>query len=213
MIFDPSAPLGADQIAAARAFVAILPALESGERVDSLALHWPVESFGCTDGSYNCGVRLKDGVWTMEVWQDPRHNAVHVADSPYRDIAGNPLYAAHLFGRNSHCLGLAIQGMLGATPEDFGRYGIQQHELEWYCAMVAAVGEKYGVDCSVTEGVRTHAEWAIIDGYFPGDGDSDSRWDLAILSADQPVTKPQAAATGNLLRERIHTYKAAAFPS
>ena len=41
--------------------------------------------------------------------------------------------------------------------------------------------------------VMTHAEAACIDGYGPGSGDSEMRWDLLLLS-DQPQTSARVPA-------------------
>ncbi|MGH7745610.1 MAG: hypothetical protein ACREQ5_12590 [Candidatus Dormibacteria bacterium] len=199
-------------LAAAQVFHAALPALRPGMYFDHLYLHWAVEPFGHLDGAYNAEVDLEGGEWVLQITHNPLDNAVDITDGPY---------AAHTYSRNSHAFGLAVAGMDGATSTNFGEDGLQLHEIEYLCAAAAAVCWKYDLDAMGQSSSRlhpgpvieTHATAAIKDLYYPGDGDPDSRWDLAIL-APQAIgapfpSKTVAEVTAAALRLKIHNYKAA----
>ncbi len=175
---------------------------------DHLYLHWSVEQWGCLDGNYNAEVDLENGAWVIKLTHPPIDNAIDISDGPY---------AAHTWHRNSHGFGLAITGMVDATTTDFGQEALQVHELEYLCAAAAAITRKYDLDSvgtnvrnGVTEfNIMTHAEAAIMDGYFPGDSEP-SRWDLArVAASDAPLSKDEARDTAAKLRHRIHVYKMA----
>jgi len=209
MSFDFNAPLDYDALAKASEFLKALPPLPWNLihplYFDHLYLHWSVEQFGCLDGAYNAEVDLEADQWVIKITHDPLDNAVSITNGPY---------AAHTYHRNSHGFGLAVTGMVGATTDNFGAEGVQNHQLEVLFAAAGAVCEKYKIDAvGKTKGeynVMTHAEAAILDGYFPGDGDPDSRWDLARLAAsDAPLTKVEAIAIGTSIRFRVHKYKGA----
>jgi len=201
-MYDFQAPLSAEALAAAKAFYAQLPALEHGMFFDHVPLHWAVEAFRCTDGAYNGEIVLtgkgKNTAWSMQITHDPLDNAIDIPED------GSKPYAAHTLGRNSHGFGLAITGMEGATSSDFGPEGLQYHQLEFLEAAAAAVCLKYGIQAGDRRAVYTHAEAAIVDGYYG------ERWDLAIVDPAPSFPPPQVAqATGNALRARIHSYKLA----
>lgn len=205
MPFTIDAPLLPEAITAAQAFLAQLPALTpSWLSLRRIYLHWSVEQWGCLDGQYNGEIDLEGGKWVMKITHNPLDNAraLHPGDD----------YAAHTYHRNSQAFGLAITGMVGATTSDFGEEPINVHGLEFLCAGAAAVAQRYNIDTAGTINgeptVMTHAEAAIADNYFPGDGDPNSRWDLARLAAsDDLLTKTEAGVNAMKLRERIHAYK------
>ena len=115
--------------------------------------------------------------------------------------------------------------MDNATPTDYGPDAIEEHQVEVMCSFVAAVGIVYDIDVVGYDAVQkihnvaTHAEWAILMGYYPGDPKVDSlpwsgppyRWDLSALwpSPDGVPDKGEAAVTASDLRGRIHQYKVA----
>ncbi len=193
-------PLDPHALEQARTLFAALPALESGESLVHTYLHWEVEKYGCVDAQYNIVIALLNGAWVAKIATSPRANAIQVGD-------GAP-YAAHTYHRNSHAVGIAVSGMVDATASDFGAAPIQMHELEVLCAANAAVAKRYGIDLNgKIDGeptCMTHAEAAIVDGYFG------ERWDLArLVPSGDPLTPDEARANAALLRFRSHEYKLA----
>jgi hypothetical protein len=92
--------------------------------------------------------------------------------------------------------------MWDATPSNFGAYALQDHEMEVFYAMCAAAANRYNIDPLDSDYTRTHAEWAIIDGYFP------ERWDFTRLKASNaPLTVEEATATAQGVRHKINDYK------
>ena len=197
---DLIGPLDPHALQQGRALYNALPMLARAESITRLFSHWSVEEYGCVDGSYNVVIALTSGAWVAEIATSPRLNAVQVsADHPY---------AAHTYQRNSHAVGIAVNGMTGATSDDFGAEPVQLHEIEVLCAANAAVAKKYSIDLAGMVGgehtLMTHAEAAILDGYFG------ERWDLARLRpSSAPLSVSEAVATGDLIRARSRQYKGA----
>ena len=110
-------------------------------------------------------------------------------------------YAAHTRGRNSFALGLSIMGMQSATPQDFGPFALTEDLIDGLCLVAARLAGFYEVPLDAGH-ILTHAEAAVADGYF-GTAPQE-RWDIARLQADPAPLRPgEAAATGELVRERI----------
>ena len=199
MIFNVTAPPALDALNDARTFMTTLPAIPVGS-VRRIYLHWAVAPFGCTFIDYNFMVNLVNGKWVVQSTGDPRDNVPGMTDKPTH---------SHTWHRNSWAIGIAIGGMDGATASNFGKDGVELHELEYLCATAAAVAKAYGLQADITVGgdpnehtIMTHAECAAQDGYF---GD---RWDLAEFEPG-PISILGARYHGELLRKRIHTIKAA----
>src|SRR5271166_1334516 len=168
--------------------------------IDHIPMHWEVTHIGTDDKAYNATVSLHDGGW----------KAIYDTDAALNmTLPEGSGYAAHTAGRNGHGFGVALAGMLGAAPDNFGAEPIEAHQLEVMCAVVAAVALKYEIDTMDPQAVYTHAEAAIRDGYFPGDpavaGMPESgppyRWDLERFEASAaPLSKEGAVARANILR-------------
>jgi hypothetical protein len=195
------------------------PAIPRGN-VERIYLHWAVEPFGCTDGAYNFEVDFEDGAWVMKMTHDPRDNMSGL---------DNNAPASHTWERNTNAIGIAISGMDGASTTNFGPDGVQIHELEFLCALAAAVAVEYGVDTAgkVPPPGRTHPS-SNDDGQHPGDVDTtgewniethatvaiyddytSERWDLGTLVPlpdGVALTDDMRVASAAALRARIHTY-------
>lgn len=203
MNFNPNDPVDPIIAAKARFFIGQLPSASGLHRG---YWHWAVAPYDWKGTEYN-GVAFYDGRWHMALTNDPRHNALGTFDAN--------AYAAHTYKRNGGAFGVAVAGMAGATPEDFGACPLTRAGLEYSLAMLAAFCRKYGVQANQDLGggehtIMTHAEAAIQDSYFPGDGDPDPRWDGERFSAAPGAPdKAQAREHGDLLRARIHVIAAA----
>jgi hypothetical protein len=131
----------------------------------------------------------------------------HDVRANMRDVrTSSDPYAAHTAGRNSYALGLAICGMAGATPRDFGSYPLRDDLVALACTTVADACAAYGIPIEPAY-VLTHAEAALEDGYF-GSGD-DERWDIARLEpSDLALDAAEATRVGDVLRARIAASRA-----
>ncbi len=164
-------------------------------------LHWTAGDYAQTFDAYHFCIALRDGV--------PVVVATRAVEANLRDVRepGEP-YAAHVAGRNSYAIGVAVCGMRDATPHDFGSYPLRDDMLEAACALVAQLCARYAIAIDA-EHVRTHAEAAVDDGYF-GAGD-EQRWDVARLAPDgRPLDVADARTVGDGLRARIREFARAA---
>ena len=89
---------------------------------------------------------------------------------------------AHTYQRNSGAIGIALCCALDATwsgeKPDLGSYPPTIKQLQNVAKVVAVLCAALGLEIS-EQSVMTHAEAAALDGYGPGSGDSETRWDLA----------------------------------
>ena len=158
-------------------------------------LHWTAGDYDETFAAYHFCIGYGSGAPFVAATHDLRHNMRDVrllADAPY---------AAHTAGRNSYAVGVAVCGMRGAAPSDFGPFALRDDTLALFVRTVASVCRFYRIRVDA-EHVRTHAEAAVEDGYF-GCGE-DQRWDIARLRpAPGALVPADAARAGAELRSRI----------
>ena len=126
---------------------------------------------------------------------------------------------AHTWHRNTYAVGITLDCGLGAMcwqaeldeatgiqlPPHiiFGPYPPTQAQIETLAQVIAVITKEVGLP--IDEGhVLTHAEAAQLDGYGPGSGDPETRWDLWYLP-DLPVT-PQLVSGGQVLRGKALWY-------
>ena len=186
-------------------YCATLPALEAGQALNHIYMHWRVSTYfgDCLD--YNILVKDTGKRFIAEIETDPLLNATEPPQAGY---------AAHTAGRNGQAIGVSVDAMMSAEPGNFGQYPPTLQETEVMLAAVGACGHKYGLDLADHSVCMTHAEAAILDGYFPGDpavaGNPLSgppyRWDWALFNAGV-LSKDTARECGNTLRQRAHNYK------
>jgi len=168
------------------------PDLPPGD-VRTIALHWTAGDYHTVYPAYHFCLR---GASDVEVV------ATHDLRANMRDLRAGAAgaYAAHVAGRNSWSVGIAVCAMGGATPADFGRWPITPAQIDALARVANVVAQAYAVPLAA---IRTHAEAALDDGYF-GAGDDDCRWDIARLEPSASPLAPEEAVTiGNFLRQRI----------
>ena len=172
----------------------VLPKLPSGE-LRRIYLHWTGGDFVTVYPAYHFCVALGDD-------GRPRVVATHDLRANMRDVrTGEEPYAAHTRGRNSYAIGLSVCGMRDATPQDFGAFALRDDLLTAACALAAELARAYAIPPS-RDGIATHAEAALEDGYF-GAGE-DERWDIARLHPHEgPLLSDDAGRVGDELRARI----------
>lgn len=171
-----------------------LPKLPRGE-LHRAYLHWTGDDYRSVFCAYHFCVALSDD-------GRPAVIATHDLRANMRDVrADDAPYAAHTRGRNSHAIGIAVCGMRDARPDAFGPFALRADLLAAMCALAAGLARAYGIALD-RDGIATHAEAAVADGYF-GCGE-DERWDIARLHAEtRPLVPGDARAVGDELRARI----------
>jgi N-acetylmuramoyl-L-alanine amidase-like protein len=168
------------------------PVCPEGE-LRSISLHWTAHDYDAVFPAYHFCLR---GVSDIVVAQ------THDLRANMRDLRRDPSgpYAAHTLGRNSWSIGIAVCGMAGARPSDFGRYPLSTPQIDALCLVARRLADAYGIPLGA---IRTHAEAALEDEYFGAD-DDELRWDIARLEArPEPLEEREAQLTGELLRARI----------
>ncbi len=164
-------------------------------RIDRIYLHWSAGDYTTVYESYHYCVTFEDGHARVVQTNDLRANM--------RDVRANPAfpYAAHTAARNSYAAGLSVMGMKDARPDDFGPFPLMPQALDAMCALAAQLAEFYRIPIDADH-VMTHAEAALIDGYY-GTAEEE-RWDIARLRpSPQPLTPKDALEAGEELRRRI----------
>ena len=162
-------------------------------------LHW-------TGGDYRTVYPAYHFCVALDVDGSPLVATTNDVCANMRDVRADAaaLYAAHTAGRNSHALGLAVCGMLGATPADFGSFPLRDEMLDAFCGLAARACVAYAIPIDA-KSVMTHAEAALLDGYY-GSAEGE-RWDIARLVPDmRPLEPDDATRTGELLRARIRAF-------
>ena len=117
---------------------------------------------------------------------------------------------AHTWRRNTGAVGIALCCAYGAQcgaggepvyPQGFAPTRAQVEALALVVAVLcAALG--LAIEPQV---VATHCEVATRDGYGPGSGDADTRWDLSFLPDSQGILRPG----GEYIRELARGFPAA----
>ena len=114
----------------------------------------------------------------------------------------------HTFNRNKESVSIALcccaEGRLyGHGRVDFGEQPPTPVQLEKMSQVIAILAHALEIDITFSN-VMTHAEAAFIDGYGPGSGDKEMRWDLWYLP-DLPFNRAMRPG-GTALREKAQWY-------
>ncbi|HTU71842.1 MAG TPA: hypothetical protein VMF11_16180 [Candidatus Baltobacteraceae bacterium] len=163
--------------------------------IDHIYTHWSAHDYESVFPAYHfCIAKTARGILVVNT-HDVRENMRAVYEGPELP------YAQHTRKRNSYALGIAIMGMEGATPSDFGKYPLTEELIDGLCLVGARLAAFYGVPID-DEHVMSHAEAALRDGYF---GTApDQRWDIArLVPSDAPLVEREAIDVGEELRERM----------
>lgn len=157
----------------------------------SLVLHWSGGDYASVFPAYHFCV-FDPGAPAVAATADVAANA--------RELhAGSTGYAAHVAGRNSFAIGLAVMCMRDARPDDFGPFPLIPVLVDALCLAAARIADAYALPQAA---ITTHAEAALADGYF-GSGD-EQRWDIARLRpAPEALAPAEARSVGDALRAQI----------
>ena len=114
----------------------------------------------------------------------------------------------HTFNRNKESVSIALcccaEGRIyGHGRVDFGEQPPTPVQLEKMSQVIAILAHALEIDINFSN-VMTHAEAAFIDGYGPGSGDKEMRWDLWYLP-DLPFNRAMRPG-GTTLREKAQWY-------
>lgn len=152
-----------------------------------ISLHWTAGLYRANEREkslYHGGVEVVDGFAVFDKWNNYY------------------LSPGHTHGRNTDLIGLTICGMANATEAKWGNYPITKGQIEALCLAAAEIATLKKIPYMK---IKTHAEYAILDGYGIHSGDPETRWDLARLEQGQ-LTREIAVKTGAELRTKIKGY-------
>ncbi|MBS2037291.1 N-acetylmuramoyl-L-alanine amidase [bacterium] len=124
---------------------------------------------------------------------------------------------AHTYRRNTDNIGISMCAMIEASTNDYGAQPITALQVEAAAFVASQIALVKGVDLSL---VRTHAEYAMDDGYFLDNADGvdvwgdpvrgDVRWDVILQASNGSAQELRAVAKASAeqLRERVSAYQA-----
>ncbi len=109
----------------------------------------------------------------------------------------------HTSMRNTGNIGISLSCCVDASVWkdgscDFGTYPPTDAQIETMAQVIAAICKAKGWDADYDH-VKTHAEWAAIDGYSIYDNDPDLRWDLLKIPQEE-------GNGGDILRGKARYY-------
>ena len=142
--------------------------------IDNVFLHWSAGRYGQVYDDYHISID-----WDGRIYA-PSNNLNLLK------------HRNHTWMRNTRTIGIAICGCYDAVANggedcEFGSEGPTTAQIE-ALALVVAILCKYA-RISFRD-VYTHCEIAVIDGYGPGSGDPQTKWDLWYLPDFDDVMKP-----------------------
>lgn len=132
---------------------------------DKITLHWGANHYEDTSDHYHINI-LGDG-------------------TIYSDYDNLDVYCEHTWHRNTNNIGISLSccfdaGVWADGTVKFGTEPPTDKQVDTMAKIVYKICKAKGWDI-VYDRVKTHAEWADIDGYGIHDSDPDMRWDLLKL--------------------------------
>lgn len=168
-------------------------------------------SSGGTGVPFEAGTRYKNGKiflhWTAGTYTntDGTYHTIFTGDGKvHRKASYNTFRDGHTWSRNKQGVGLSIAALGGKTSKgrwpsenDHGRYPIKDVQLNAMAEEIARLALAWNWKKSDIKlgRVYTHAEIAREDGYGPGSGDRQTKWDLWNLKSGGPKW-----SGGNIIR-------------
>ena len=94
----------------------------------------------------------------------------------------------HTWGRNSQGVAMSLASMAGPNSDPWRKDPPTDKQIHGMAKEIALLAKKWKWTAQdiTTANVMTHAEAARIDGYGPGSGDPQTRWDLLQLKKGEP---------------------------
>ena len=135
-------------------------ALQAKGQIDKIFLHWSAGHHFQYFPDYHINI---DG-----------NGGIHISTDDLTEVL------AHTWRRNTGAVGIALACCYKATSDDLGPESPTRDQINSMALVIRLLCD--GLELPIdAEHVMTHAEVATIDGYGPGSGDPQTRWDLAIL--------------------------------
>ena len=122
--------------------------------------HWSAGHYGQFFEDYDIQIDADGSIW--------------VPDFELDDVE------AHCWRRNSDSVGVALAAAYRGTTRDLGPEPPTDAQIDMLMQVTAALAEGFGWPID-KDHFLTHEEMATIDGYGPGSGDPETRWDLWFL--------------------------------
>ena len=158
-------------------------------RIKGLYLHWTGDHYGRAYDDYHINID-KDGTL-------------------YQTCSKLTELKQHTYLRNTGTLGIALCCGHGAVCHDSGRVNLgvvppTSKQIDTLAQVIALLTHALGLPLAYAT-VNTHAEIACMDGYGPGSGDKDTRWDLWYLPDE--LDGKRLCLGGVLLRHKSLWYR------
>ena len=134
-------------------------------RLDNIFLHWTAGRYGQRYDDYHLSIDYDGRIYA------PGNNLNFLK------------HKSHTWMRNGGSIGIAMCGCYDAEANSgynsyFGSQGPTTAQIEAMAVLVAVICKYAGLNIS---DALTHCEIAFIDGYGPGSGDPQTKWDLWFL--------------------------------
>ena len=165
---------------------------DANGHIDKLYLHW-------TAGRYD------------QVFDEDYHISIDREGRIYCPDGDLTLYKPHTWHRNTYACSITLNCCYGAVANngydaDFGLFPPTEAQIE-AMSLVCAMFLKHG-GIGLAD-IMTHCEAAFEDGYGPGSGDPETRWDLWFLPDNAYLDndgRPQMRGGGNVIRGKAIWY-------
>jgi len=149
-----------------------------------IVFHWSAGRYDQVFNDYHYNVTF-----------DPENKCAKVVKSCKHDSDKK----AHTWRRNEGRIGIALCCAYNATSENLGSFPPTDEQIEKACALAGSLAHTYSIK---SDEIKSHAEWASIDGYGPGSGDPETRWDLWVTN-----WKNKGKNLSNVMRDKTLWYK------
>ena len=186
-------------------------AREAGSGIHNIYLHWTGGHYGNNEDAYHLCIDRDGTVYLncKSFLSFKAHTYMH--NSGAIGIALLCGYDGHCWapaGKTASLVDVAFENDHMARTDcaiiDYGEEPPTQQQIEVMAKIVAILCRELRLPLT-DDTVMTHCEIAFIDGYGPGDGDSDMRWDLWFLP--EPGTlNGELYPGGVLLRAKAQYY-------
>lgn len=159
-------------------------ASEARGRMYRASLHWTAGRYGQIYPDYHVSIDCDGRIYM-----------------PATDLTQ---YRMHIWQRNTGNIGIAMCGCYDAQANSgynmtYGSNPVTTAQIEAMAIIVAILVKYAGIPL---DNILTHQEYATIDGYGPGSGDQDTRWDLWFL----PDTDGKLKPGGDVIRGKAAWY-------